>query len=918
MDWLPELDARRADRPLRADVRWLAAALGRVIRRVEGEEAFRAVESLRRGTRARRRGVEGGPDLGELSRRVADLELATAAVVARAFTLFFVLINTAEQVHRVRRRRAGRRRSGPEVGTFAWALETLRGRGRSAREARDALSRLQVRPVLTAHPTEATRRTVLALQARVADLLLQRDVASTRERKAVEGRLETEVEILWLTSELRPDRPTVMDEVSNVLWYLESRMLPAEALAREELAAAFDETFGEPLGVAPRLELGSWVGGDRDGNPFVTPEITLAACRRLAHAVLGHHERRLGELVERLSLSTRVAGPSERLAESLRRDREAMPEVWEANQRRNADEPVRLQLTFMAARVAGTRRRLADRDAGRPEAEVPAYADAAELHRDLLRVRSTVAELGAEGTARGMDTLLAQVAASGFHGARLDVRDDSGVFAAALADLARAVDVRLDRREDLVRELLSRRPLVSPNLKLAPATRRTLDVFAAVDRVQRELGEAAASTCILSMASSADDLLRALLLAREAGLADLAGERPASRIDVVPLFETLVDLERGPEVLRELVADRAWRRQLEARGRRQEVMLGYSDSAKDAGLLAATWALYRAQEKLTAVARESGIALTLFHGRGGTVGRGGGSPVVRALAALPPGSVGGRIKLTEQGEVISQKYGLLPIAERSLEVLLAGTLLASDRDGSPGPEPAFREAMDRLAAVGRETFRALVHEDERLFRLMNDATPLPELAHVHFGSRPAYRDRGEGTMAGIRAIPWIFAWTQVRLLLPAWLGVGSALARVAEEPGGLDLLRRMAREWPFFDDLLGKVEMVCAKADLDVARHHVARLGGDLGLLGELEVELRRTVEHVLAVRQAEHLLADHPELQSTIGLRNPYVDPLSLLQVELMARRRALAPDHPDAEPLDRAIGTTISGIAQGLRNTG
>jgi phosphoenolpyruvate carboxylase len=365
-----------------------------------------------------------------------------------------------------------------------------------------------------------------------------------------------------------------------------------------------------------------------------------------------------------------------------------------------------------------------------------------------------------------------------------------------------------------------------------------------------------------------------------------------------------------------------YRRQLDARGRRQEIMIGYSDSAKDAGLLPASWALYRAQEAIAGLAHSSGIELTLFHGRGGTVGRGGGSPVWRALAALPPGSVGGRIKITEQGEIISQQFGLLPIAVRSLEVNVAGTLLHAftdwRRELRPGEEERFRVAMDRMSEVALPVYRDLVHGDDAVFTMMQTTTPVKELAHVQFGSRPVYREGSSHTIDTIRAIPWMFGWTQIRLMLPAWLGVGTALERATTERGGLELLRRMAVAWPFFDDFLGKVEMVCAKTDLDIARAYVTQLGGDVRLLDSLAEEFDRTVRALLAIRNASELLSDNPVLRASIAVRNPYVDPLSFLQISLLKQKRARSEGDPELKQLDDAIGTTINGIAQGVRNTG
>ncbi len=909
---LPPPTRRDVDAALRDDVRRLSSALGRVVARFAGARVFAAVESLR--ARCRERRLEGAPSLEALHAEVEALPVELAAPVARAFTLFFVLINTAEQAHRVRRRRA-RRGGEPQPGSLPWAMERLKAQGADAVEA--ALRRLDVRPVLTAHPTEATRRTVLNLQARVADLLLAR--AEAEDAARVDAALAAEVEVLWLTDEVRRDRPSVLDEVANALWYLEDRLMAAGGQVQGSAERAFEATFGRPARTGPLVRSGSWVGGDRDGNPFVTPAVTLRSVWRAAYVVVRCYRDSVGELARRLSLSIRYAHLPQPFLASMSADRALLPEVHARNAQRDAEEPVRLKLSYIGARLDATLRRLQALDTGREPDEPAAYTTATGLRADLLLVEHAVQEAGAERAARELiRPLLRRVAALGLHGFRLDVREDSEVHTRAVADLAASVGVVGLGPEALSKELLGRRPLLSPHAELPEATRQCVDVFRAMRRAQDMLGGEVTQTYIISMCRSAADVMRVLLLARETGLVDLSASPPHASIDVVPLFETLDDLLAAPAVMRALFADAAYARQLDARGRHQEVMLGYSDSAKDAGLLPAAWALYRAQEALTEVCAEAGVELTLFHGRGGTVGRGGGSPVYRALAALPPGSLCGRIKTTEQGEVISQKFGLAPIAERSLEVLVTGTLVAGFEDWrqtvDAETQARFREVMDRLAELALPVFRARVHEDTALFRLFTQCTPVADLARVHFGSRPAYRAKGAGTMAGIRAIPWVFGWTQIRLMLPGWLGVGSALSTVAAEPGGLDTLRHMARAWPFFDDLLAKVEMVCAKADLEIARLYVDRLGGEADLLTELEAEFEATVQAVLAIRERPHLLTEQPSLQTAVGLRNPYVDVLSLLQVSLLQRR---ASGEEGAE-LDEALGTCLNGIAQGLRNTG
>ena len=922
----PELETREEDVPLHEDVRRLGDALGEVIRRFEGEEAFLLVDGLRRDCRARRRRDPDARALDSLIDQAGAMSPELAAIVARAFTLFFLLINTAEQVHRVRRRRSylASGDESPQPASAQWALERLRDEGVPVNRIQTALRDLEIRPVLTAHPTESTRRTLLSLQARVADLLLAGIGHSLNDRREFEEALDAEVELLWLTSEVRRERPTVGDEVGTVLWYLETRLLDASATARLAVIRAFERVFGnEGNDVAPTIRLGTWVGGDRDGNPFVTPAATIAASRRASYAILGRYRESVEELINRLSISAQIAPVPEALMQSLERDREILPRVWNANAARNADEPVRLKLTFISARLDETRALVAARDAGEADAinEI-AYRSAAELASDLKLVSDALAETHADlARRRLMDPLVSAVDTHGFHGLMMDVRDHSDSHRKALDEIARVTGSTLDT-DGLRRELLGRRPLIGQSASMSEETTRVVETFRAIAVVQREGGEAAASTYIVSMTQSADDLLRVLVLAREAGLVDLAGDTPVSRMDVVPLFETLEDLENAPRVMQSLLEDDAYRRQLAARGNRQEVMIGYSDSNKDAGILASSWALYRVQELLAPLFEKSGIKLRIFHGRGGSVGRGGGSPVYRALAALPPSTVKGEIKITEQGEIISQQFGLLPIAERTLEVTVSGVLLQELGDWRRTVDQSdvdlFRRTMERLSARSFEVYRKSVHDDPRIFEMFEKASPIEELASARFGSRPAYRPGGARGVEGIRAIPWVFGWTQNRLMLPGWLGAGTALSEIADEEDGLALLRRMSKEWPFFDDLLARIDMVCAKADIDIARAYVARLGGDTALLESLIAEFNRTVELILRIREADALVDDNPVLRTAIGLRNPYVDALSVIQISQLERKRSLPADNVERKEVEAILATTVSGIAQGLRNTG
>ena len=923
------VSTRKEDLPLHDDVRWLAGALGRVIQRLEGKEAFEIVERLRSASRARRHGEPGAPSLEDLLREVDALPVEQCTVAARAFTLFFLLINTAEQTHRVRRRNAylGKGVTDPQPASARWTMHQLRKLGATPDAIEQAMLALDIRPVLTAHPTESTRSTLLGLQARVADDLLARESAPADEVRLIEQALEGEVELLWLTSEVRQDRPSVLDEVSSALWYLETRLLDAGAHMQSALAVAFEEEFSrsaDPFRLAVPLRFGTWVGGDRDGNPYVTPEITVATARRASHVILGRYCTVLDDLTRRLSLSAAIAPPTSALMKSLDRDRKLLPRIWEKNRKRNADEPLRLKLSFMAARVEATRRLVASRDAGRVANEPAAYPEVGTFESDLMLVREYLLASGAEQACRTtLDPLYAAVRAHGFHGFMMDVRDHSEVHSAAVKELLSDDDGSADRER--LRAALLRNRAPGTKRKLSAETRQVIDAFGAIRTIQDEAGQPAACTYIVSMTKSPEDLLRVLLLAREMELIDLARKTPVSRLDVVPLFETLEDLEQAPVVMRALLDDPVYSRQLAARGRRQEVMIGYSDSGKDAGMIAASWGLYRAQESLAELFREAGIELRLFHGRGGSVGRGGGSPVYRAIAALPPGTTSGRIRITEQGEIISQQFGLLPVAERTLEVTAAGVLLHEFSDWrrkvSPKEVVDFSDVMDRLSERSREVYHRLVYDDDALFELFRLATPIDELANARFGSRPAYRPGAKAGIEGIRAIPWGFGWTQIRLMLTGWLGIGTALGEAVSTRDSLRRLQRMAESWPFFDDLLGKAEMVCAKTDVEIARAYVQHLGGDMRLFDTLAQEYERAVEALLLIRGHRRLLDDNPVLQSAIALRNPYVDPLSLLQIALLKRKRQAGKnvqESGESDAIDDTLATTLSGIAQGLRNTG
>jgi len=544
---------RKEDLPLHDDVRWLAGALGRVIRRLQGEEAFAIVERLRVATRARRHEESDAPTLDDLLRQIDALSVEECAIAARAFTLFFLLINTAEQTHRVRRRNAylGRGVTDPQAASARWTMRQLRNLGASANDIERAMLALDIRPVLTAHPTESTRRTLLGLQARVADGLLARESASADDLRLVEQALEGEVELLWLTSEVRHDRPTVLDEVSSALWYLETRLLEAGTYVHATLALAFEDEFArsaDSFRLAVPLRFGTWVGGDRDGNPYVTPDITIATARRASHVILGRYGNALEDLTRRLSLSSSIKPPLEALIKSLDKDVKLLPAIWKKNRKRNADEPLRLKLSFMSARIDATRRLVASRDAGRAKKEPAAYPDVGASEAALVLAReSLLGAVAAQACRTTVDPLYAAVRAHGFHGFAMDVRDHSDVHANAVAEILGSKNGDAEGGRLRV-ALLAKRPILNRSHKISHSTRQVLDTLEAIRTIQDEAGERAACTYIVSMTRTAEDLLRVMLLAREAGLVNLGARKPASRLDVVPLFETVEDLERAPAV----------------------------------------------------------------------------------------------------------------------------------------------------------------------------------------------------------------------------------------------------------------------------------------------------------------------------------------------------------------------------------
>jgi phosphoenolpyruvate carboxylase len=829
-------DPVSAEAPLRRDVRLLGDILGRVLVEQEGEELLAEEERIRLLSRdARARGDPAAR--AELAEAVRKLDLERKAQVLRAFALYFQLANLAEQHHRLRRRRQYEHEQRLPRESLAEAFERLDRAGVDLEQAKHVSLEL----VLTAHPTEAARRTVLAAQLRMARLLRELDDPELppSDRRRAEDAFAEEITSLWQTDEVRPRRPRVVDEIRHGLWFFEQSLFEAAA----ELLAEYRKRLpGAPF------RFGTWIGGDQDGNPAAGPATVAEALERARALALTRYRAEVRELAAAVGITRTLSAVSPELEESIARDERELPGYAAEIGDQNVDEPYRRKLSFVWRRLGNML-----------EGGEPGYASAAELSADLDLVdRSLRANRGGRIAGGRLADLRSRVEVFGFHLAKLDVR-------------LHADDLR------------------DPS----PKVRETFRTIAAA---RARHGPESLDTVIVSGTRGPEDVLAALELADEG-------------VAVVPLFETIADLRTASSTVDALLDDPRF-------GRRVEVMVGYSDSGKDGGYLTAQWEIFRAQEELVSLAEREGVELTIFHGRGGSAGRGGG-PTYAAILAQPPGQPPGRLKLTEQGETISFKYGLPGLARRNLEAALAATLLSAFPDvaGAAPPEGA-RETLADLSDQAHDAYRALVWEDADFAEFFRAFTPIDELALLEIGSRPASRPDGGEWFARLRAIPWVFAWTQNRCILPAWFGCGTALGALAATEDGLRTLRALYREWPFFRSLVENLEMTLAKTSLEIAAAYLELTAAGPArerLWAAIAAEHERTLQAVLATVEADELLDRHPVLQRSIRLRNPYVDPMNAIQVELLRLHRETGD-----ERVRRPLLRSIAGIAAALRNTG
>lgn len=918
-------EGRALTEPLREDIRLLGGILGDMVREHSGTEVFDLVEAARLAAFKIRRAEIDRDELADL---FVDLDISVALPIIRAFSNFALLANLAEDIHRERRRmihvRAGDR---PQDSSLAATYTKLADAGLTDDQVALALADATVVPVITAHPTETRRRSVFEAQNRITELMRYRDrteLTAAEQTQVTEG-LRRQILTLWQTALIRLERLTIQDEIRSGLRYYDASFFEVvpkiNTGVRSALRAAYPDAG---LPDEPILRMGSWIGGDRDGNPFVTGEIVDMATTLAARTAIGHHLAELEELAQELSMSSRLMAPSDALYELAGRDREDP----------GADEPFRLALRHIRSRLVATATGLFGEEVMKTsdlfllDGAAP-YETAVELLADLDVIDAGLRSAGDHIIAD--DRLLAlreSVRTFGFHLSGLDMRQNSDMHEEVIAELLAWAGVHPDylsldedaRVEILTKELAARRPLTRPDADLSELASKELAIVRAAASAVERFGPQAVPNYVISMCTSVSDMLEPMILLKEAGLIDLDAEtgRLTSTVRIVPLFETIEDLQQGAETLLAALDIDLYRDLVDGQSGIQEVMLGYSDSNKDGGYMAANWALYRGELDLVEAAQKAGIRLRLFHGRGGTVGRGGG-PSYDAILAQPPGAVQGSLRITEQGEIIAAKYAEPVSAERNLETLLAATIESSllDVEGLGDDSEDAYANMDEIAALARAAYSKLVHDTPGFVEYFTTSTPLSEIGALNIGSRPASRKQTE-KISDLRAIPWVLSWTQSRVMLPGWYSTGSAFEQwIGDDEQRLATLQRYYEQWPFFRTVMSNMAQVLAKSDMGLA-HRYAQLVPDEALrdkvFGMIVAEHERTIAMYARITGTSDLLADNAALKRSVYNRFPYLEPLNLLQVELLRRFRA-----GDDEPrIRRGIQLTMNGLATALRNSG
>ncbi len=910
------------DLPLKQDIELLTQLLADTIREQAGNATAGQVAMIRELALAY---VQGDAAAGaSLAQCLSALDVPTSIAVVRAFSYFSHLSNIAEDMHNNRRHRINcMNEEAVQVPSIEVAVADLVSRGVTAREMLDLLGETLIAPVLTAHPTEVKRKTMLDWNREISDLLVQRDrMRMTPAEKAENlAALERALQAMWQTREIRVTKLTVRDEIENGVAYFRKTFLPELPRLCTDLEDRIAAMLDSEVTLPDFIQVGSWIGGDRDGNPFVTADVLRHAVSRQAGVVLDYYYQQCLKLENELSMSVRLV----QVDQALMRLAEQAPH--DSDLERRIEEPYRLAVSAVRVRIFATAVQIGTyHHSLHQEFVVEPYRNARELNADLEVIAGSLKAHGAERLVDGrLRQLQRAVSLFGFHMAPIDMRQYSGMHEKIVAELFEKAGLEdylaLDeasRRIVLLRELASPRPLFCPDLQYSEETCKELDIFRAAREIQDRYGDAVLPNYIISNCNAVSDLLEVAVLMNEVGLVQITPQ-PRCRINIIPLFETIGDLRGCGRIMTELFALPQWRQMLACRDKVQEVMLGYSDSNKDGGYLTSNWELYKAEMTLVQIFAEAGIRMRLFHGRGGTVGRGGG-PAYDAIQAQPAGTVNGQIRITEQGEVIASKYADREVGRRNLEILVAATLEASfpTEAARSLDTPERHGLMERLSLRAYQSYRDLVYATPDFITYFREATPINEIPNLNIGSRPSAR-KSTNSIADLRAIPWVFSWSQCRLMLPGWFGFGTAISEYLAESGdeGLATLRGFYREWPFFRATISNMEMVLAKSDIVIARRYADLVHDQVignRIFNRIREEWQKTQNAVLAITGNAVLLADNPVLQRALANRLPYLDTLNNLQVDLLKRLRA----GDSSEEVQHAVHLTINGVAAGLRNSG
>ncbi|OGL39815.1 MAG: phosphoenolpyruvate carboxylase [Candidatus Schekmanbacteria bacterium GWA2_38_9] len=930
------------DEPLRKDVYFLGNALGNILKEQEGIEVFNSVESVRILCKELRSEFSANLEKA-LIKKIEKMDNETSNKIIKAFSIYFQLVNIAEQNHRIRRRRAYlvMDEPKPQPGSVAEVAAILRREGLTLKKIESLFKKLATELIITAHPTEAMRRTILNKHKRMSILLcsLEKEYLPQIEKDRIIDDIYGEITALWQTDEIRHEKPTVFDEIRNGLFYFDDIFFDTLPRLYDEINYEFKNNFGgHDFKIPTFLRFGSWIGGDRDGNPLVDDNVMESALRMQKEMILEKYRVSVELLIKSLGISTRITGVSRKLLKSLKADEKEMPDFVKMVIRRNRGELYRRKLAFILQKIRNTieynRNRTPDKNRKRIECY---YRDENELLNDLNLIKESIISHCGERIAFGeLTKLIRQVELFGIHLAKLDIREHSKQHTLAIAEIGKNLNwfesdyitVDEDEKISVLTDKIKRLSFDnSPfnSISLSHQTRKIINTFKNIKRMLDEISSKAIDTYIISNTCSASNVLEVLYLTKASGLYTRNGNgKVISKLNIVPLFESIRDLKKSPEIMSVLFENQCYRKHLKARGMIQEIMLGYSDSNKDGGYLASNWELYKAQIELSRIARKNGISLKLFHGRGGTVGRGGG-PTNQAILAQPKGTVNGKIKITEQGEVVSSKYSLPEIAMRNLEAVTSAVILSTvGREESEEilkRQKEWAEIMEELSETSYKIYREFINKKD-FIEYFYTATPIKEIGELNIGSRPAKRKPGK-RIGDLRAIPWVFAWMQNRHVLPGWFGVGTAFYRyyIKNQRENIKTLKEMYSRWQFFKAIIDNIEMTLGKADMRIAIRYAGLLKDKKmrePIFHIIENEYELTKEMVLKITGQKNFLDKSLLLQRSIKLRNPYVDPLSYIQVNLLTKLRKENISVKDKREITAMILLTINGIAAGMRNTG